>query len=116
MNKEKFIKEINEILDIKKQFDTTNDKLSSIFGRDSIAENSFLDSFYKLLDKTISILGDSLDIEGAYHWIDWYFYEVIDSKDNYLNCKIDDVEYTCNSTESLWTILQAVKQSDELKG
>jgi len=104
INENTFIIEINKIKELQDKFNIDNAVLSSLFGRDSTAENVFLNHFYSIRDTAIrylaTIYGDNED------WIFWYFDEVLNSTDS-LDVIIDGITITCNTANDLYKIIKS---------
>lgn len=103
MTKEQFIKSIKEIEHIQREYESQNDKLAILFGRDSTAENSFVPLFFKMRDSAIKHL--STILEDKDKWINWYFDEVLQT-DTLLSVTIKGEEIKCGNAFALWEILQ----------
>lgn len=103
MTKEQFIKSIKEIEYIQREYESQNDKLATIFGIDSTAENSFMPLFFKMRDSSIKHLSSVLGDKDQ--WVNWYFDEVLQT-DNLLSATINGEEIKCGNAFSLWEIIQ----------
>ena len=103
MTKDEFVKEVKEIEQLQKEYDFYNEKLSSLFGIDSTAENSFLPLFFKMRDNAVKHLSQIVGDKDE--WLNWYFSEVLETH-SVLSATIHGEEIECVNAFDIWGIIQ----------
>ncbi len=108
MNKQEFVKAIEELVALDEEFNQHNDRLKQLFGNDSSAENVFLDMHYRARGVTIKHLSMLVE-DSSDGWIEWYL-------DNGLQLplvSIGDVEYPCFTAKDLFGIIKVYNKAGQ---
>jgi hypothetical protein len=103
MNREEFIQEVNQIIEMEDKFDESGKHIAILFGEHGENDNVFNEHFYNMRDKAISLL--SICVGDTDSWISWYI-EGIDSFEEGLMFSIDNVDHSCKNAGDLYDLIQ----------
>ena len=104
MNKQFFVKEIEDLSSMLDEFEKYSEGIGELFGIDASAEGAFVDIYYDVFHKAVKHLATVVDDKGE--WIEWYFDEVYNNPfRESLNVEIDGTEYSIATPEDLWEVI-----------